>query len=58
MVGAYGYSHIDTQSNAYGLFCPTSQNQEAITFNDDRPPQSKDVEMTTEATALIDDVRY
>jgi hypothetical protein len=56
MVGAY--SHMDSQSNAYGLFCPTNQNQDAITFYDDRPPQSQDVETTTEATAPIFDVRF
>ena len=42
MVGAYSHSHMDTKSNAYGLFSPTNQNQDPITFDDDWPPQSQD----------------
>jgi hypothetical protein len=49
---------MDTLSNDYGLFSPTSQNKDVITFNADQPPQSQDCSTTTEATALIDDVRY
>ncbi len=54
----YGYSYIDTFSNAYGLFGPTDLNQDFITFNDDRLYQSKHVETTTKALALIDVVRF
>jgi hypothetical protein len=56
MVAAY--SHMETKSNAYGLFCPTSQNLDTITFNDYRPPQSQDVETTTEETAPFDEERF
>jgi hypothetical protein len=49
---------METQSNAYGLFCLANQNQDAITFDDDRPPQSQDGSTNTEATLPIDDVRY
>jgi hypothetical protein len=58
MVTTYGYSYIDTFSNAYGLFSPTHSNQDLITFNDGRPPQSQHVETTTEAPTLFDDARF
>ncbi len=49
---------MDSQSNAYGLFCLANQNQDAITFDDDRPPQSQEGSTNTEATSHINDVRY
>ena len=49
---------MDTSSNVYGLFSPTGSNKDLITFNDDWPPQIQDVETTTEAPALSDDVRF
>ena len=58
MVLIYGYSYIDTFSNAYGLFSPTDSNQNLITFYDDRPPQSQHVETATEAPALVDEVGF
>ena len=57
MVAAYGHSYIDTFGNAYGLFGPTDSNQDLITFNHDRPPQSQHVKTTTVAPALVDEVR-
>ncbi len=58
MVAKYGYSYIDTYSNAYGSFSPTDSTEDLITFNDDWPPQSQHVKTTTEAPALIDEVCY
>ena len=58
IVATYGYSYIDTFSNAYGLFGPTDSNQDLITLYDDQPPQSQDVKMTTEAPAPVDEVRF
>jgi len=58
IVATYGYSCIDTFSNAYGLFGPTDSNQDLITLYDDQPPQSQDVKMTTEAPAPIDEVHF
>ena len=58
MMATYGYSNMYTFSNAYGLFGPTDSNKDLITFNYDRPLQSQHVEATTEAPALVDEVRY
>ena len=58
LVVTYGYSYMDTFSNAYGLFIPTDLNQDLITLNDDRPPQSQNFKTTTEAPALFDEVRF
>ena len=58
MMATYGYSYIDTFSNAYGLFSPTDSNKVFFTFFDDCTPQSQHVETTTEASALVDGVRF
>ena len=58
MMATYGYSYIDTFSNAYGLFSPTDSNKVLITFFDDWTPQSQHVETTTEASTLVDGVRF
>ncbi len=49
---------MDTFSNAYGLFSPANSNIDKITFNDDRPPQSQDVETITETNAHFHDVHH
>jgi hypothetical protein len=49
---------MDTFGIAYGLFSSTDKNQDLITFNDDRPPQSQHFKTTTEAPALVDEVRF
>jgi hypothetical protein len=58
MVANYSYSHMETFSSAYGLFSPKNLNQDLITLNDDRPPQSQHFKTTTEAPALVDEVRF
>jgi hypothetical protein len=38
MLSTYGYSYMDSSSNAYGLFSSTGSNKDLINLNNDRPP--------------------